>query len=412
VTLPSENALMAKAARRAAGSQPGPRERLLAMAQGRRDLVNLGRGDPDLPTPPHILEAAKRALDDGATHYTHWQGRADLREAIAEKCRRDYGLAVHPDQVVLTAGAQEAVYTAFQTLLDPGDEVLLADPHYTSYSRAIRLAGGVPVAVPCTEARAFVVDPADVEARVSPRTKLLVVVTPENPTGAVIPPEAIAALADIALRHDLLVIADDIYERFVYEGPPHMSVASAPGLSDRTIMINGFSKTYAMTGWRIGYMVVPRPLVAAVEVIKHTLTICAPAVSQAAALAALTGPQDCVEDMRRTYAHRRRVLLDGFEPLGLGGRWSRGALYVYARVPSGGLGAYEFCVTLLEQAGVLAFPGTAFGSSDGYIRTTLLQPEETLKEAVSRMAALLQATAQGRTRSHRSPSRDSRMDGV
>jgi aminotransferase len=389
MTRSRENTIAARASKRTLHSRSGDRERLLSMAQGRPDVISLGRADPDLPTPPHIIEAAKRALDDGATHYTHWQGRADLRETIAEKCRRDYGVDVGADQVIVTAGSQEAMYVTFQALLDPGDEVLLADRHYTSYSRGIRLAGGVPVYMPTNEARAFVVDPDEVEGLVSPRTKMLVVVSPENPTGAVIPPGTIDALGRLALRHDLLVVADDIYERFVYEGPPHKSIAAVPGLGGRTIMINGFSKTYAMTGWRVGYMVVPRPLVAVVEVIKHTLTICAPAVSQAAALAALAGPQDCVDEMRRVYGERRRVLLRGFEPLGLGGRWSRGALYVYARVPFPASTAYEFCAALLERANVLAFPGTAFGAGEGYVRTTLLQPVEVLEEAVARMAAAL-----------------------
>jgi aminotransferase len=389
MTISPDRTIASRVSKRATGTRSGDRERLLALAQARRDVVTLGRGDPDLPTPPHIIEAAKRALDKGATHYTEWQGRLDLREAVAEKCRRDYGADVQARQIVITAGAQEAMYVTFQTLLDPGDEVLLADRHYTSYSRAVRLAGGVPVFLPTREETGFVIQPHEVEARISPRTKLLVVVSPENPTGAVIPPDTIAELARIALRHDIMLVADDIYEKFVYEGPPHATVAAIPDVRDRTILINGFSKTYAMTGWRIGFMVVPPELVAPVEIVKHTLTVCAPAVSQAAALAALTGPQDCVDEMRTTYAARRRILLDGFEPLGMGGRWSRGALYVYARVPDRSVTSAEFCVTLLERANVLIFPGTAFGSGQGYLRTTLLQPADVLAEAVSRMAGVL-----------------------
>ena len=400
MSISQDRTIASRASTRAAGVRSGDRERLLALAQGRQNVVSLGRGDPDLPTPAHIIEAAKRALDGGATHYTHWQGRPDLRDAVAEKCRRDYGADVSGGQVIITAGSQEAMYVAFQTLLDPGDEVLLADRHYTSYSRAVRLAGGVPVFLPTREETAFVIDPRDVEARITPRTKLLVVVTPENPTGAVIPPEVIAELGRIALRHDLMVIADDIYEKFVYEGPPHASIAAEPGLFGRSIVINGFSKTYAMTGWRVGYMVVPAELMPAVEIVKHTLTICAPAVSQAAALAALTGPQACVAEMREIYAKRRRILLDGYERLGMGGRWSRGALYVYPRVPDRGLTSYEFCAQLLEQANVLVFPGTGFGSGEGYVRTTVLQPEAVLEEAVSRMSAVLPARTAAEGESH------------
>ena len=389
MSISQDRTMASRASKRAAGVRSGDRERLLALARSRTGVVSLGRGDPDLPTPAHVIEAAKRALDGGATHYTDWQGRPDLREAVAEKCRRDYGAEVGAGQVVITAGSQEAMYVAFQTLLDPGDEVLLADRHYTSYSRAVRLAGGLPVFLPTREETNFVIDPKDVEARITPQTKILVVVTPDNPTGAAIPPDTVAELGRIALRHDLLVIADDIYEKFVYEGPPHASIAAEPGLFDRSIVINGFSKTYAMTGWRIGYMVVPTELMPSVEIVKHTLTICAPAVSQAAALAALAGPQECVAEMRQIYARRRRILLDGYERLGMGGRWSRGALYVYPRVPDPRLTSYEFCVKLLEQANVLVFPGTGFGSGEGYVRTTLLQPEPVLLEAVSRMAAVL-----------------------
>lgn len=389
MSISQDRTMASRASKRAVGVRSGDRERLLALARNRKGVVSLGRGDPDLPTPAHIIEAAKRALDGGATHYTDWQGRPDLREAVAEKCRRDYGADVSGGQVVITAGSQEAMYVAFQTLLDPGDEVVLADRHYTSYSRAVRLAGGVPVFLPTREETNFVIDPKDVEARITPRTKILVVVTPDNPTGAAIPPDTVAELGRIALRHDLLVIADDIYEKFVYEGPPHASIAAEPGLFARSIVINGFSKTYAMTGWRIGYMVVPAELMPSVEIVKHTLTICAPAVSQAAALAAMAGPQECVAEMREIYARRRRILLDGYERLGMGGRWSRGALYVYPRVPDPRLTSYEFCVKLLEQANVLVFPGTGFGSGEGYVRTTLLQPEPVLQEAVSRMAAVL-----------------------
>jgi aminotransferase len=389
LTTPGAGSVVSLISKRAARSAPGGRERLLSKAQGRRGLISLGRGDPDLPTPSHIIEAAKRALDEGATHYTSWQGRDDLREAIAVKCRRDYATDVSAEQVIVTAGGQEAVYVTFQALLNDGDEVLLADPHYNSYSRAVCLAGGVPMMVPCNEADAFALDPAAVEARITPRTKILAVISPNNPTGAVIPAETIRALADLALRHNLVVVADDIYEHFVFGATPHVSIASVAELAGRTIIINGFSKTYAMTGWRLGYLVPPRALVDAMEVIKHTLTICAPAVSQAAGVAALTGPQDCVREMRETFAKRRQVLLAGFEALGLGGAWSQGGHFLFPNITSTGLSSLDFCERILEEANVLVFPGTSFGNGEGYVRASFLQPIEKIRAAVERITPVV-----------------------
>jgi len=376
-------ALAGLVGRRAAAQRFGERERLLTEAAELRDLVTLGRGDPDLPTPQHIVEAAKRALDDGETHYTHWRGRADLREAIAATYRAR-GVDAHPDRVIVTAGSQEAMFVTFQALLDEGDEVLLGDPHYGAYSASIRLTGGTPVFVP-TARTGFVLDAEEVERRISPRTKALVVVTPDNPTGAVIPVPALEALAQVARRRNLVVVADDIYEHFVFEGPPHAYIAGLPGMMERTVVINGFSKTYAMTGWRIGYLIAPPAFTEPMEMVRYILSICAPAVSQAAALAAVTGSQECIAEMRRIYSERRRVLLDGFAALGLPCPQSVGSLFVFPSIASAGLGAYDFCRRLLREAGVQIFPSTAYGHVDGYVRASFLQPVEVLREAIRRM---------------------------
>ncbi|MDR7519730.1 MAG: pyridoxal phosphate-dependent aminotransferase [Armatimonadota bacterium] len=368
--------------------QAGERERLLRLAEGRADLISLGRGDPDLPTPPHIVEAARRALEGGATHYTHWQGREDLRQAICNKYRRQYGVQIDPSQVVVTAGAQEAIYITFQTLLDPGDEVLLADPHYLPYTRAIRLAGGLPVYVRTLEEHGFVMQPEDVVGSITPRTKALVVISPGNPTGAVIPAQVMAELAAVAHRHDLLVVMDEIYEKFVFDGAVHSTIAAEPGMMDRTIIVNGFSKTYAMTGWRVGYLIAPGPIVPPMAMVKHTMTICAPAVSQAAALAALEGPQGVVEEMRQVYSGRRRVLVEELMRLGLNCGGSRGALFAYANVTSTGVTAFDLCARLLD-VGVLVFPGTAFGNGEGYVRASFLQPSERLQEAIDRIGPVV-----------------------
>lgn len=356
----------------------------MKMAEGRTDLVRLGRGDPDLPTPPHIVEAARAALLNGETHYTHWQGRPDLRQAICDKYARERKLSYDPGQVLVTAGAQEALYVTFQTLLDPGDEVLLADPHYTVYSLAIRLAGGTPVLVPSRAEDDFVVRPEEVERRITGRTKAMVIITPDNPTGAVIPAEVLERLAGVARKHDLIVVMDEIYEKFVYEPHRHASITEQPGMQERTIVINGFSKSYAMTGWRVGYLIAQEGIVGTMEAVHNTLLICAPAVSQAAALAALTGPQEVIDEMRQIYGTRRRLLLDRLVKMGLPCRGSRGALYVYPSIEATGLSSYDFCVRMLE-AGVQMFPGTTYGSGAGYIRLTLLQPIETLTLAMDRI---------------------------
>lgn len=364
------------------------------MAEGRMDLVRLGLGDPDLPTPPHIVEAAIRALEARDTRYTLWHGREDLRRAISDRYRRDYDMSIAWDQVVITSGGQEAFQVILQSILDPGDEAILAEPHYWSYSRAIRLAGGTPVFVPTDEAGRFVMQPEEVERRITPRTKVLIVVSPNNPTGAVIPPETLGRLAEIAKEHDLFVVSDEIYERWVFDGAVHRSIASFPEMLDRTAIVNSFSKTYSMTGYRIGYLIAPPEIVPALEVYRHTTSICAPTISQVAALAALTGPQDAVDEMHRIYAERRRVLVDGFNALGLSCRGSAGGLYVYANISSIPMSAYDFCEHLLDS-GVQLFPGTAFGTADGYVRAAFLEPAERLQLAINRMAPVVRALRRG-----------------
>jgi aminotransferase len=362
---------------------------LMDMADGRTDLVSLGDGDPDLPTPPVIVRAAQEALDDGATHYTHWQGRTDLRAAICEKYRREFGLIATPSQVVVTQGAQEAVYISFQTTLNPDDEVLLADPHYGPYTSAIKLCGGVPVYVPTREEDRFVIQPRDIRERITPRTKALLLVSPNNPTGAVIPGDVMADIAALANAHNLLVIMDELYEKMMFDGAVHVTAAVYPGMAERTITINGFSKSYAMTGWRLGYLIAPPPLIAKMEIVKHTMTICAPAVSQAGGLAALTAGEDALAEMVATYRERRQVLIDGFRAMGLRCDWSVGGLFLYVNIGALGVRSFDFCLQLFE-AGVQAFPATAFGGGDGYIRVSFLRPADQLRLAVERMAPVVE----------------------
>ena len=378
------------------------RTRMLDIAAGLEDVIALGRGDPDLPTPAHIVEAGQRALADGATHYTHPMGLPALREAIGRHLAEFDGLDYAVDEIVVTTGAQEAVFAAMLACINPGDEVIVPAPGYTSYDQAVELAGGVPVAVPTYEADDFALTAAAVEARLSPRTRMLCLLNPSNPTGSVTPPAEVEALAALAARHDLVVISDEIYARLVYDGAEVLPLARLPGMKERTITINGFSKAYAMTGWRVGYFGAAQPLVKALTEVHHGLTICAPAVSQHAALAALEGPQDCVEEMRRTYDERRRVMCRALDAMGLSYGHPQGAFYVYANVSRTGLAASELCVRLLEDARVMIFPGSLFGDhNDDFLRISLLQPVARIEEAVERMAGTVsKLTATGDSHRH------------
>jgi aminotransferase len=364
------------------------RTRLLETAAKLPDVIALGRGDPDFHTPAHIVEAAKRAIDANEHHYTHPAGLPRLREAIAAHLKQQYRLDYGADEVVVTAGTQEAVMLCMLALIDEGDEVLLPTPRFTSYDSAVTMCGGVPVDVPTVQANDYALLPAEIERRITKRAKVLVLITPNNPTGAVTPPAMVREIAALAQRHDLIVIADDIYARIIFEGSEHLSIASLPGLKERTITINGFSKSYAMTGWRVGYVAAPRDFARRLTEPRHTLSINAATPSQWAALAALTGPQEPVEAMLRAYAERRAVMMAGLDALGFTYGHPGGAFYVYTNVSHTGRASPAFCETLLREARVLLFPGTQFGDKDDkHVRISLLQPVARIREALDRIAA-------------------------
>ena len=367
------------------------RSKLLAIAAQLPDVIAMGRGDPDFHTPPHIVDAAKRALDDNEHHYTVPAGLPELRAAIADTLRRENNLAYSAEEIIVTAGVQEAVMLCLLALVNPGDEVLLPSPRFTSYDTGIVLCGGVVVTVPTYEDDDFALMPAEIEARITPRTKLLVLVTPNNPTGAVTPPTVIREIVALAKLHNLVVISDEIYAKLIFEGSEHLSIASLPGMKERTITLNGFSKSYAMTGWRIGYLAAPAAFTHALIEPRHTLSINASTPAQWAALAALTGPQDAVEQMVAAYAERRAYMMAALDQLGLTYGHPGGAFYIYANVSSTGIPAPQFCETLLREGRVLIFPGTMFGDTDDrYVRFSLLQPLGRIEEAVERMTAVIE----------------------
>ncbi|MBT3774825.1 MAG: pyridoxal phosphate-dependent aminotransferase [Gemmatimonadales bacterium] len=364
------------------------RTRMLGIAAGLTDVIALGRGDPDFHTPAHIVTAAKAALDANQHHYTGPTGIPELRDAIAADLNSQYGLDYRSDEIVVTAGAQEAIMLTMLGLCSPGDEVLITSPRFTTYDTAVHLCGGTPVPVPTFERDDFALDVAEIEKRITPRTKMFVLVSPNNPTGAVTPPAAIRAIADLAIRHDLIIVADEIYGRMIYTPNEHLSIATLPGMRERTITLNGFSKTYAMTGWRIGYLAAPADLVEALTEPRHTLSINSCTISQHAALAALTGPQEPIDAMMETYGERRSWLMPALTEAGFTYGHPGGAFYIYTNVSSSGLTAPDFCLRLLQEAGVMVFPGTMFGDdSTDYIRISYLQPLPMIQEAVERIAS-------------------------
>lgn len=292
--------------------------------------------------------------------------------------------------VVITTGGQEGLFLVVQALLQPGDEVLVPDPGYPSYDTAIRIAGGEPVKVGTREEEAFDLDPAAVEAAITPRSRMLLLVSPGNPTAGTISPAHIRELARIARRHDLWVISDEIYEKLLYDDTEHLSIGSLPGMAERTITVNGFSKSYCMTGWRVGWVAGPVAVMREVARLKRLTSDAAPLVSQYAGIAALTGPQDVLVEYSAIYARRRRIVLDTLDRLGFSYGLPRGGFYVFLNGSSTGISAGELSLKLLREARVLIFPGTGFGPAWGdYMRLAWLAPEDRIAEAMARVEACL-----------------------
>jgi aminotransferase len=354
------------------------------------DAIALGRGDPDLATPAHIVEAVMASIRDGRTAPTPVAGMPALREAVADKFRRENGLDVAGENIIITAGGQEGLFLLMQALLDPGDEVLVPDPRYTSYDEAIASAGGKFVLIPTDHDDAFNLRPEAVEAAITPRTKALLIVTPSNPTGGIVTEDRLRAIAKIAIRHNLIVISDEIYEKFLYDGWGHFSIASLPGMAERTITLNGFSKTYAMTGFRVGFIAAPADVIAAMTKVKAATTGPAATISQWAGLAALQGAQEPLREFQHIYTERRALMMTGLRDLGLNFSDPRGAFFFWTNSSSSGIHATELSYLLLKEGHVLIFPGTGFGENwGGYLRISILQTTDLLQEALGRMKPIL-----------------------
>ncbi|WP_226980766.1 MULTISPECIES: pyridoxal phosphate-dependent aminotransferase [Thermomicrobium] len=358
-------------------------------AQG-RSIIHLEIGEPDFDTPPHIVEAAIEALRGGDTHYTPAAGLPELRAAIAEEVSRTRGIPVEPDRVVVTPGGKPIMFFTILALAEEGAEVIYPDPGFPIYESVIRFAGATPVPLPLREELGFAFDPDELRRLVTKRTRLVIVNSPHNPTGAVIGREVLEELARLAQEYGFIVLSDEIYRRIVYdvEAP---SIASLPGMAERTVILDGFSKTYAMTGWRLGYGVAPRWLAEHLVRLAVNCHSCVPGFTQRAGLAALRGPQDAVDRMVAEFRRRRDAVVAGLNSLpGVRCAVPAGAFYVFPNVTETGRSASELARELLEQAGVAVLAGTAFGRyGEGYLRLSFANSLENLLEAIERMRRYL-----------------------
>ncbi len=351
------------------------------------DAIIMGRGDPDFDTPEHIVGAAKEAMVHHHADPVPVEGLPALREAIAERVKRVNNIDVDPEtEVIVTNGGQEALFLMVMAVTSPGDEMIIPEPNYNTYNDSLDFAGGVKVEIQTFPQNDFRADPEDVRKAVTDKTRSMLLVSPNNPSANVISPDDMNALMKIAIDHDLMILADDIYDLFVYDDFEHVSPASLPGGKERTLTLNALSKAYSMTGWRLGWVVGPADLMVRVKEIKSALNGGTSIISQYAGLAALTGPQEPVEMMAEAYRKRRRMVLDALDAAGISYGMPQGGQFVFADISFTGMGSAEVAQRMLTDQHILAYPGEAFSKDrKDYLRMTFLQPEDKLKEGLKRM---------------------------
>jgi aminotransferase len=354
------------------------------------NVISLGVGEPDFVTPEHIREAGIRSIQQGHTRYTSNSGTLELREEIVAMLQRRYGLTYDPiTQVLVTVGVSEGVDLAMRAIIDPGDEVISPDPGYVAYEADIIFAGGVPVPVPTYAKYNFGVRAEEIAAAITPRTKMILLGNPNNPTGATIPKAELEGIAKLAIEHDLIIASDEVYSRLVY-GTEHVSIASLRGMQERTILLDGFSKAYAMTGWRVGYVAAPTFILEAMFKVHQYAIMCAGTAAQEAALEALRHGEADVQMMHDDYARRGRMFVDGLNRIGLPCSEPRGAFYAFPAIAHTGLSDEEFAEKLLFEEEVAVVPGSSFGAAGtGYVRATYCTAYEKLEEALVRIERFL-----------------------
>ncbi|HPF69989.1 MAG TPA: pyridoxal phosphate-dependent aminotransferase [Candidatus Krumholzibacteria bacterium] len=364
-------------------------------AQG-RDVVHLEIGEPDFDTPANIIDKAVEALRSGYTHYGPSAGLPEVRKVFAEYIARDRGIDVGPDNVVIVPGGKPIITFPLTALVDPGDEVIYPNPGFPIYESVINFLGGVAVPLKLAEDQDFSFDIEDLKALITPKTKLLIINSPANPTGGVLTAADLDAIAELAVKHDFWVLSDEIYSRIIYEGR-HESITTRPGMLERTIILDGHSKTYAMTGWRLGYGIMPKELAAAVAKLQTNVTSCTASFIQIAGAEALTGPQDAATAMVAEFKTRRDLLVDGLNAIeGVSCRRPRGAFYVFPNITGLGLTSKQVEGRLLDDYGVAALSGTSFGRfGEGYIRFSYANSQANIRKALERFAEFAAAVRRG-----------------
>ena len=373
--------------KRVATLKPSGIRKFFDIAATMKDVISLGIGEPDFTTPGPILQAGISSLQNGETHYTSNWGKFELRQAIADNLKNLYGVSYNPEnEIIATVGVSEALYLTMVAVLDPGDEVIIPTPCFVSYQAEVLLAGGVPIEIPSKIENNFQLDPDEIRAAITPKTKVLFVGYPNNPTGAVAERETLLEVVKIAEQNDLLIISDEIYDRLVY-GFKHVCVpAFGESTKRRTILLGGFSKDYAMTGWRIGYACGPAEIIKGLVRIHQYTIMSAPTTAQDAALEALKSGNEYVEEMVREYDRRRKLLVNGLNRLGLQTFEPRGAFYAFPNIQASGMDDETFAETLLKEEGVAVVPGNAFGpGGDGFVRACYATAYEKIEEALRRM---------------------------
>jgi aminotransferase len=371
---------------RVAQTAPSGIRKFFDIAATMENVISLGIGEPDFVTPDPILKAGVASLERGETRYTSNSGTIEMRTALSRHLARLYGVRYDPEhEILITVGVSEALYLAMTAVIDPGDEVIIPEPCFVSYVPEVTFAGGVPVTVATRVEDDFQVTASTIEAAITPKTKAILLGYPNNPTGAVMSRQVMGEIATVAEQHDLLIISDEIYDRLVY-GVDHTCVPSLPGMRDRTILLGGLSKDYAMTGWRIGYACAHPELLAAMRKVHQYTIMSAPTTGQAAGLVALEQGDEHVVRMRQEYDRRRRLIVDGFNQLGLVCYEPKGAFYAFPSIAASGMTSDDFAMSLLEEQEVAVVPGEAFGPSGaGFVRASYATAYEKIEEALNRI---------------------------
>lgn len=353
------------------------------------DAISLGVGEPDFATPWHIRDAGIYSLEKAQTHYTSNSGLLELREQICNYVKK-FDLHYNPDEVLVTVGGSEGVDLVMRTVLEPGDEVLIHEPSFVCYKPCAQLAGGVPVTIQTKSDNGFKLTAQQIEEKITPKTKILVLSYPNNPTGAIMTREDLEPIAEVVKKHNIMVLSDEIYAELTYGGKKHFSIASLPGMKDRCIVVNGFSKAFAMTGWRLGFTLANRKLTKAITKVHQYAIMSSPTTSQYAAIEALKNGAKSIHDMCSEYDDRRKIIVDSFNSLGLTCFDPEGAFYIFPSIKSTGLSSNDFCEKLLYEQKVAVVPGTAFGDcGEGFIRVSYAYSIEQINKAVERIAKFL-----------------------